>query len=128
MGFKHLGRQDSGLQCGIACFARKTADGVLLNCATPLYSALEDAGSMEAVVKALLLLAKVHKGQANSQAFMQTQMEARERQLRLVNRLRGEPELARVQKEAAADICFTLAQEYDAGLNRNYEQVREHAA
>lgn len=88
------------------------------------YGLMEDASSMEAVVKALLLLAKVHKGKGNTQAFMQTQMEARERQLRLVNRLRGEPELARVQKEAVADICFTLAQEYDAGLNRNYEQVR----
>ena len=40
-----------------------------------------------------------------------------------MNRLRGEPELARAQKAAAADICFTLAQEYDSGLSRNYQQA-----
>jgi len=38
LGFKHFGgRQDSGLQCGIVHLPRRTADGVLLNCATPLY-------------------------------------------------------------------------------------------
>ena len=37
VGFKHFGgRQDSGLVCGIAYLPRRTADGVLLNCVTPL--------------------------------------------------------------------------------------------
>ena len=39
VGFNHFGgRQHSGLQCGVAYLPRRTANGVLLTCATPLYA------------------------------------------------------------------------------------------
>jgi len=81
----------------------------------------DDVNAMMLDVQALLLLAKVHKGSNNLNAATETQMHARTTQTSLLAKLRGDPELSRVQRNLAADICFTLAEEYHE--QRNYERA-----
>mmetsp|Transcript_26568 Transcript_26568/g.85189 ORF Transcript_26568/g.85189 Transcript_26568/m.85189 type:complete len:1185 (+) Transcript_26568:168-3722(+) len=88
--------------------------------------------SLATDVQNTLLLAKVLKGQGRNEEFATTMAQANEVQGRLLNRLRGEqPDAVRKQKELAADICFTVAQEFDkqkmydeAGLQ--YQEAIKH--
>jgi tetratricopeptide repeat protein 21B len=77
----------------------------------------EDPLSMELDVKALLLLARVAKGSRDTERFIDMQMRARTLQGQLLSKTRGDAELGRAGREKAADICYTLAQEYDAIKN-----------
>jgi len=81
----------------------------------------DDIMSMMMDVKALLLLAQVRKGANDPTGFADTQMRARTQQTVLLSKIRADPELLRQQKVLAADICYTLAQEYD--IHKNYERA-----
>eukprot|EP00899_Mesostigma_viride_P018008 jgi/Mesvir1/26208/Mv02392-RA.1 len=91
-----------------------------------------DPAAMQVDVEALLLLGKVHKGSNLPSQALEAQQRARTIQNSLLGKMRGEAsEIVRQQKMAAAEICFGLGAEYEAGRNldkalASYNEALKH--